>query len=86
MQCSAGDRQALFLIELDPAAVAAMEGEAVNAHSMNPVAVLQMVKAQGGKCGRMYLVGCETAVLDPEEGSLVLSAIRRRMQFPMPLK
>jgi hydrogenase maturation protease len=63
----------LYLIELDPVAVASMEGEAVNAHSMNPVAVLQMVKAQGGNFGRMYLVGCETAVLDPEDGSFGLS-------------
>jgi hydrogenase maturation protease len=63
----------LYLIELDPGAVEQIEGESVNAHGMNPVIVLQMVKSLGGKPGRLYLVGCETGVLETEDGSIGLS-------------
>ena len=31
---------------------------------MNPVAVLQMVSALGGKVGRMLVVGCEPASVE----------------------
>ncbi|MDP9098212.1 MAG: hydrogenase maturation protease [Verrucomicrobiota bacterium] len=48
-------------------------GEVVNAHSMNPVRVLQMVRSMGGKPGRLYLVGCEPALLETEEGAMGLS-------------
>jgi hydrogenase maturation protease len=47
--------------------------EVVNAHSMNPVRVLQMVGSMGGKPGRLYLVGCEPAVLETENGAMGLS-------------
>jgi hydrogenase maturation protease len=56
------------LIELDEAAVPASgPDETVNAHSMNPVRVLQMVQSFGGSVRRLYLVGCEPALLDAEE-------------------
>ncbi len=46
----------------------------LNAHTMNPVAVLQMVSALGGKVGRMLVVGCEPASVEPDaEGNLGLS-------------
>jgi hydrogenase maturation protease len=61
----------IFLIEPDLDSLAA--GEVVNAHSMNPVRALQMVRAMGGKPGKLYLVGCEPAVLEPEEGAMGLS-------------
>jgi hydrogenase maturation protease len=61
----------IFLIEPDLNSLAG--GEVVNAHSMNPVRALQMVRAMGGKPERLYLVGCEPAVLEPEEGSMGLS-------------
>ena len=41
---------------------------------MDPVRVLQMVRKMDGKPGRLYLVGCEPAVLEPEEGAMGLSA------------
>jgi hydrogenase maturation protease len=33
--------------------------EAVNAHSMNPVRVLQLVRSLGGNAGWLRVVGCE---------------------------
>jgi hydrogenase maturation protease len=54
------------------------EGEEVppslDAHTMNPVAVLQLVSALGGKPGRMLVVGCEPGRLEPDdEGNMGLS-------------
>lgn len=63
----------LYLIELDPAAVGEIDDESVNAHAMNPVTVLQMVKSLGGTPQRLYLVGCERGVLECENGALGLS-------------
>jgi len=62
----------LFLIEPDPVELENFSGE-IDAHRMNPVSVLQMVKSLGGKTGRLYLVGCEPAVLECEEGEMGLS-------------
>jgi hydrogenase maturation protease len=61
----------IFLIEPDLNSLAA--GEIVNAHSMNPVRALQLVRAMGGRPGKLYLVGCEPAVLETEEGAMGLS-------------
>jgi hydrogenase maturation protease len=47
--------------------------EIVNAHSMNPVRVLQMVRALGGNPRSLYVIGCEPAVLEPAEGKIGLS-------------
>ena len=45
-----------------------------DAHTMNPVAVLQMVCALGGQVGRMQVVGCEPATVEPDpEGHMGLS-------------
>jgi Ni,Fe-hydrogenase maturation factor len=40
---------------------------------MNPVSVLQMAQNLGGLNGKIYLIGCEPAVLDSEEGEIGLS-------------
>lgn len=60
-----------FEPELPPAS----EAEAVlDAHSMNPVSVLQLVSALGGKVGRMLVVGCEPASVEADyEGRIGLS-------------
>lgn len=42
-----------------------------DAHTMNPIAVLQMVEALGGKAGRMLVVGCEPENVDADEGGQV---------------
>lgn len=48
---------------------------AVDAHSMNPVAVLQLVQAMGGQPARVLVVGCEPATLEPDpQGNFTLSA------------
>ncbi|MHA3771215.1 hydrogenase maturation protease [Verrucomicrobiota bacterium sgz303538] len=55
------------LIEPDLSELDQPNDEPVNAHSMNPVRVLNMVHSLGGQFGRLYLVGCEPAVLETEE-------------------
>ena len=53
-----------FEPELPPAG----ETNAVlDAHSMNPVSVLQLVSALGGKVGRMLVVGCEPASVEADD-------------------
>jgi hydrogenase maturation protease len=47
------------LIELDDA-----PGEAVNAHRMNPVRVLQLVRSFGGAPRPLFVVGCEPEYLE----------------------
>ena len=61
------------LIEPDLNFLDNSSGEVVNAHSMNPVRVLQLIRSLGGQPGRLYLVGCEPAVLEPEGGAMGLS-------------
>ena len=47
---------------------------AVDSHAMNPMAVLAMVRQQGGGVPPTWIVGCEPGVLDPEgEGRMGLS-------------
>ncbi|HET7871718.1 MAG TPA: hydrogenase maturation protease [Terriglobales bacterium] len=46
----------------------------LDAHSMNPVAVLQLVSALGGSCSNLIVVGCEPATVEPDdEGKIGLS-------------
>jgi len=47
--------------------------EVVNAHNMNPVRVLDMVRYLGGYPKKLYVLGCEPAVLESEEGCMGLS-------------
>ncbi len=63
----------VYLIEPDIKKLDELPEEAVNAHSMNPVRVLQLVRSLGGKCGWLRVVGCEPATLDSEEGAMGLS-------------
>jgi hydrogenase maturation protease len=57
----------IFLLELDINKLDSAGSESVNAHVMNPVAVLQLVRSFGGSPRELYLVGCEPAVLETEE-------------------
>lgn len=67
----------------DPGTLYAMEprlpeGEgapaSLDAHTMNPVTVLQLVNALGGKVDGVIVVGCEPASLEPNgEGDMGLS-------------
>jgi hydrogenase maturation protease len=49
--------------------------EISNGHSLTPASVLQMVRSMGGKPRGIYLVGCEPAFLEPEDGQMGLSEI-----------
>lgn len=49
------------------------EAEVVNAHSMSPVRVLQLVRSLGGQPKKLYVVGCEPGVLENEDGRMGLS-------------
>ncbi len=63
----------LCLIEPDLKKLDELPEEAVNAHSMNPVRVLQLVRSLGGNAGWLRVVGCEPAMLESEEGAMGLS-------------
>ena len=71
-------------INIEPAKNKLDEGidEVVNAHSMNPVRALQLVRSLGGKPREVYVVGCEPAVLQREDGEMRLSAIVRAAVTP----
>jgi hydrogenase maturation protease len=45
----------------------------VDAHAMNPLSVLSLVRSMGGGCSHILLVGCEPLTLGPEEGQMGLS-------------
>ncbi len=64
----------VYLIEPDLTELDALEGTVVNSHSLNPLLVLQLVRSLGGDLNRLYVVGCEPAVLEPQEGQLGLSS------------
>ena len=57
----------VYLIEPDLSGLDTVQDEVVNAHNMNPVRVLQMLRAFGTRPGRLYLAGCEPGVLETEE-------------------
>jgi hydrogenase maturation protease len=70
------------LIEPDPAGEVGDVGEgaapAMDAHSMNPVVVLQMLAAMGGQVGRVVVVGCQPSVID--EGMGLSPAVEAAVQ------
>ncbi len=64
----------LYTIEPDLDEIENIEaGAVVDAHSMNPMKVLSMVKSMGGQFKKILLVGCEPATFGPEEGQMGLS-------------
>ncbi|MGI8889969.1 MAG: hydrogenase maturation protease [Chthoniobacterales bacterium] len=63
----------VYLIEPDLKKLDELPVEAVSAHSMNPVRVLQLVRSLGGTPGFLRVVGCEPAILENEEGAMGLS-------------
>jgi len=65
----------LYTIEPDLNGVDASseQGVMVEAHNMNPMKVLSMVRMMGGEFKRILLVGCEPAPLESEEGYMGLS-------------
>jgi len=62
----------LYLIEPDLTNLD-QAGELFDAHTMNPVSVLNMVKSFGGQPKQLFVIGCEPARLESEDGSIGLS-------------
>jgi hydrogenase maturation protease len=64
----------LYTLEPELAQRGTVGSASFDAHAMNPVSVLHMVRALGGKCGRMLVVGCEPATVEPNpDGRIGLS-------------
>ncbi|HEX4201417.1 MAG TPA: hydrogenase maturation protease [Chthoniobacterales bacterium] len=63
----------VYLIELDQAKIGNLEATAPDGHSLDPVAVLRLTQSLGGQIERLYLVACEPAVLETEDGRIELS-------------
>jgi hydrogenase maturation protease len=67
-----GEPGTVYLIEPDP--VDEPAPARLDAHSLNPISVLRMVKSMGGALNPILIVGCEPAELgSDEEGKLGLS-------------
>ena len=62
-----------YLMELDPGELPKLDAEIPDAHNLTPVRALQMAQALGGVRAKLFLVGCEPAVLETEDGQLKLS-------------
>ncbi len=76
----------LYLIKPDLKELDQHDDKVADAHSMNPVRVLQMLKAFGSTPGNLYLIGCEPAILEIEDGQIGLSetveaAVPRAMEM-----
>ena len=67
----------LYLMELNPEEIAKQEQKMPDAHGLDPVQVLRLVHSLGGQITRLYLVGCEPAVLESEDGEIGLSEVVR---------
>ncbi len=59
----------LYVIEPDPVAPGGLSAEdpVIEAHAMDPVRVLRMAAAMGGRPRRVLVVGCEPATLGSDE-------------------
>jgi hydrogenase maturation protease len=65
----------VYLIEPDLSQLDRRDETMADAHSMSPVKVFQMLQTVGSSTGRLYLVGCEPAILEVEDGEIGLSKI-----------
>lgn len=62
------------LYVMEPESPRHADQNALDAHSMNPVRVLELVEAWGGKVGRLLIVGCEPATVEADpDGRMGLS-------------
>jgi hydrogenase maturation protease len=62
-----------YLVEIEPREIAEMDAQSPDGHIMNPVNALKMAQAVGPVTAKIYLVGCEPAKLDAEDGQIGLS-------------
>jgi hydrogenase maturation protease len=68
-----GEPGTLYVIEPELAELNALDPQAFEPHSMNPLKVLYLIKRLGGQPGRLLIVGCEPAELESEDGQMGLS-------------
>jgi hydrogenase maturation protease len=59
----------LYVIEVDPSQLNEVEhdGPALDAHAMNPLRVLGLVKSMGGRPKRIVMVGCEPSPVSEQD-------------------
>jgi hydrogenase maturation protease len=62
-----------YLVEIDPREVGELEPDSADAHTMNPVNALKMAQSVGPVTAKIYLVGCEPAKVEAEDGEIGLS-------------
>jgi len=63
----------VYLIEPNLSELGQLDPGTTDAHTMNPKTAFRFVNAFGGAAGKFYLVGCEPAILDAEDGRIGLS-------------
>lgn len=63
----------VYLIEPEIEEVQKLAPATPDGHSLDPVSVLQLAQSLGGFSGKLFLVGCEPAVLETDDGSMGLS-------------
>ena len=63
----------VYLIEPDLNQLDQLDANLADSHSMNPARVLQMVRRFGNSPGKLYLIGCEPAILEVEDGQIGMS-------------
>jgi hydrogenase maturation protease len=65
----------VYLIEPDLSQLDRLDETIADGHNMSPAKVLQMLLSVGSSAGRLYLVGCEPAILEDEDGQIGLSEV-----------
>lgn len=63
----------VYLIEPDREQIQRLAPASPDAHSLDPVSVLQLAHSLGDFTGKLFLVGCEPVVLETEDGAMGLS-------------
>jgi hydrogenase maturation protease len=62
-----------YLMEIEAGGLAELDAEITDAHTMSPVNALKMAQSVGPVTSKIYLVGCEPATLEAEDGEIGLS-------------
>ena len=62
----------LYLLELDPDA-SDLPPPSMEPHTLDPWRVLGLARTLDGKVGQVFLLGCQPASFEPEDGSMELS-------------
>jgi hydrogenase maturation protease len=65
----------LYLVEIEQEQIFRAQEQIANPHRIDPVVAIRMANAIGNPANRIYLVGCEPAVLETDTGQAGLSPI-----------